>query len=108
MLPDPAKKCACHSGVSSLTQTILDVLLYSLILLEVTMNEIGRLFRTDTQLLRQTERRLPINDSEVHRFCAFALSGCYRIDRHAQHGRGRPSMHVCAGSKRFCEPLIVR
>src|SRR5438874_1369142 len=108
MLPDPSKKCTRHSGVSRLTQTILDVLLHPLILLEVTMDETRRLFWTDTKLLRETERCLPINDSKVHRFCAFALRRRYRIDRHAQHRRGGPSMNVLVGRKCFRESLIVR
>ena len=83
MLADPAKQRARDSAVAGLAQAILDVLLYALILLEVAMDEIGRLFRTDPQLLRQAERRLSVDDSKVHRFCALALFGRDCINRHA-------------------------
>src|SRR5207248_322027 len=73
MLADAAEQCSSHSEVARETETILDVALHALILLEVFRDEIRGFLRTDPELLRKPERRLTVHNSEIHCFCAFSL-----------------------------------
>src|SRR5262249_2104935 len=73
MLPDSAKERTRDAGIARFAQAVFDIALHSLVLLEVFCDEICGFFRTDTQLLGESERRLAIDDSEVDCFCAAAL-----------------------------------
>src|SRR5881409_3864443 len=94
MLADTVEQCSSHSEVARETETILDIALHALILLEVFRNEIRGFLRADPELLRKPERRLTVDDSEIHCFCALSLLRRDRIDRQAQHGCGCAAMDI--------------
>src|SRR2546422_10800382 len=99
MLPDPAEQRACDARVTRPAETILDVFLHTLILLEISLDEIGCFLGTDSKLLRKPERRLPVNDSEVDGFGPFSLFRSDALYRQAQYGSGCASVDVFAGCK---------
>src|SRR5438093_11060529 len=107
MLTDPAKQRARHAGIASLAQTILDVTLYALVPLEVPRDELRRLLRADSELLRQSEGRLPVNDPKVHGLGALPLGGCDGFNRQPQHGCRGSGMDAFPGRERFRQTLIT-
>src|SRR3989442_339843 len=107
MLTDAAEQRTSDAQIPCLTETILDVPLDALVSLEIFRNEIRRFIRTDTKLLRQAKRRLPINNSKVDGFGTLALRRRDGIDRETQYRSSGTPVDVFAGGKCFRKPLVA-
>jgi hypothetical protein len=108
MLAQTAEKRSRDSRVSRLAQAIFDVELHALILLEVLRDEFRRLVRTDAELLGKTERRLTIDDPEVHCLRSRSLSRRDGFQRQPEHRCCRAAVNIFSSRKRFSQSLVCR
>src|SRR5262245_2690195 len=99
MLPKSAEQRFRDSGVASLTETTLDVVLYALVSLEVAIDEIRSFLRSDAELLREAIRGLAVNDPEIDCFRAFPLLRCDGFDRKTKNFSRGSSMNVFSSGK---------
>src|SRR5215467_14309959 len=107
MLPYPAEERSCDSSIARLTQTVFDVALNALILLEVSGDEVRGFVRADSQLLGKSEWRLSINDSKVDRFRPLALRWDYLIDSQSKDRSCGAPVDVLARRECFCKVLVA-
>src|SRR5215475_1325670 len=107
MLAYASKQCMRDTGVPGFAQAPLDVLLHSLIPVEIAIDEISRFIRRDSQLLSQSKRRLPVNDSKINGLGAGPLLWRDRSDRQTQHFRRGPAVNVFPCGERFRQSLIA-
>src|SRR3954471_13159137 len=107
MLAQASKQSPRNAGISCCTEAAFDVALYSLVSFEVSRDEIGSFFRTDTKLLGQSIRSLTVDDAEIDRLCAVSLSRGDLVHRNSEYVCRSSTVYVFTAVKRFGEASVT-
>src|SRR5262245_57525622 len=108
MLANPSEQCARYAGVACGTEAAFDVSLHTLVSLEITIDKLRRLVRTDAQLCRQAVGRLAVNDAEVDSLRAIPLLSRDRFYRQSQNFSCSSAMDIFAGAECRHQTFITR
>src|SRR5208337_4052646 len=105
--PDSAEKGFRHTGLASFDEHIVQVLLHAAVAREIGVDELRGFLLPDSQLLREAERREPVDDAKVDRFCRAAVLRGLRQWPNAKNFLGCPRMNVLAIAKRFQQHRVL-
>ena len=90
-----------------LIQGCVDEAAHPAVLLEIGIDEALGFLSVNAELLRQSERRQPIDDAEVYRLGAAAMLRIDHQRRHSEHLRGGEGVNVLAGSVGLDQQLVA-
>src|SRR5690348_11278730 len=106
--PDAPEESARETSRAGFSNLPLEVFFYSAVALEVCGNEFRRFLLFNLQILREAERRKPVDDSEVNHFCGAAMLGSLRKRSGAENFLRCAGMNVLALAERLDKNRILR